>query len=170
MATQPSYLIAAKIVAPFGIRGEVKAELWTDFPDRLASRSTVFLGREDDAPREYTLRGIRFHQRHALLSLAGCEDRTTAESLRGLLVQIPAADVPPLPAGSYYLHQIIGLQVWGSDGQPYGTITEVLAMASNDVYVVEGERGQILVPAIPDFVRQVDLDHGRLIVEMSGLL
>jgi 16S rRNA processing protein RimM len=169
MATQPAFLIVARIVAPFGVRGEIKAQLLTDFPDRLANRSTVFLGREDEQPRSFTIRGVRFHQGFALLTLDGCADRATAESLRGLLVQIPAADAAPLPSGSYYFHQIIGLEVRGCDGQLYGAITSILTTASNDVYVVEGGQGRILIPAIPDVVRQVDLEHGRIIVEMSSL-
>ncbi len=169
MAAQPDYLIVAQIVAPFGIKGEVKAEIWTDFPDRLADRATVLLGREDEEPRAYTLRGVRFHQGQALLTFAECADRTTAESLRGLLVQIPHDEAVPPPEGAYYLHQIIGLEVWGTDGQPYGRVADVLTTPSNDVYVVQGEQGQLLVPAGPDFVRQVDLNHGRLVVDVARL-
>jgi 16S rRNA processing protein RimM len=169
MAERPEYLIVAQIVAPFGIHGEVKANIWTDFPDRLANRTSVFLGREGEQPREYALRGVRFHQGQVLLSFVGCDDRTSAEALRDLYVQIPAAEAAPTPNGSYYFHQIIGLDVWGTDGRLWGTVTEILTTASNDVYVVEGQHGQFLVPAIPDFVRQVDLEHGRMIVDMTAI-
>ena len=168
-AAQPDYLIVARIVAPFGIRGEVKAELMTDFPDRLAGRSTALLGRENETPRSFAIRGFRFHQGFALMTFDGCNDRTTAEALRGMFVQVPVAEAPPLPDGSYFFYQIIGLRVWGTDGREYGTITDVMTTPGNDVYKVDGERGEILVPAVAAFVRQVDLDHGRMIVEMSGL-
>jgi len=169
MPTLPAFLIVARIVAPFGVRGEVKADILTDFPDRLANRDTVYLGREDETPRSYAIRGVRFHQKQALLTLAGVEDRTCAESLRGLFVQIPTADTPPLPDGAYYYHQIIGLTVYDSSGVCYGTVTSIMTTASNDVYVVDGERGRLYVPAMPDFVRQVDLDNGRLIVDVASL-
>lgn len=169
MATRPTYLIVARIVAPFGIRGEVKAELLTDFPDRLASRKTVFLGREDETPRSHSIRGIRFYKRHALLTLAGCDDRNTAETLRGLFVFIPESEAAKLPDGAYFVHQIIGLEVWDADGLLWGKITSILATPGNDVYVVDGERGQILLPAIPNFVRQVDIKHNRIIADMAGL-
>ena len=125
-STDPIYLIVAKIVAPFGIKGEVKANVLTDFPDRLANRTTVFLGREDEKPRMIRLRGIRFHQGQALLTLEGCDDRNAAEALRGpLRAHSRPANAPALPAGAYYLHQIIGLEVvearrsrpWGTDQQ-----------------------------------------------------
>ena len=169
MTSQPAYLIVARIVAPFGVRGELKAEVLTDFPDRLAKRTTVYLGDEKSEPRAYTLRGLRFHKGQALLSLDGCPDRTAAESLRGLLVQIPAAEAPAAPPGRYYYHQIVGLQVWDAGGQRHGAITAVLATASNDVYVVEGERGELLLPALPGFVLSIDLAAGRLIADLSRL-
>lgn len=169
MPSVPRFIVVARIVAPFGVRGEVKADLWTDYPNRLASRRTLFLGREDEEPRAYTVRGVRFHQGRVLLTLVGCDDRTTAEGLRGLLVQVPSSDVPPLPEGSFYLHQIVGLDVYGTDGVFLGKVTTVMATGSNDVYVVQGEKGEILVPALPDFVRQVDIEHRRMIVEAAGL-
>jgi 16S rRNA processing protein RimM len=169
MATEPRYLIVAKIVAPFGITGELKAALLTDFPDRLANRKKVFLGREGEVPRSYSIRGIRFHKGHALLSLVGCADRNTAETLRDLFVFIPAGEAAKLPAGVYYIHQIIGLEVWDPEGALWGTISDVLTTPSNDVYIVDGERGQFLLPAIPDFVREVDIDHKRLIADMARL-
>jgi len=169
MATAPAFLIVAEIIAPFGIRGEVKAEILTDFPERLASRSTVYLGREGETPRPYAVRGVRFHKQHALLTFAGVEDRTTAETLRGLLVQIPSGDAPPLPAGVFYFHQIIGLAVYDPDGAYHGTVTSIMTTAGNDVYVVTGEAGRLFVPAIADFVHAVDLERGRLIVDVARL-
>jgi len=169
MLPTPRYLVVAKIVAPFGARGEVKAEVWTDHPDRLAERTTVFLGGEDEEPRAYALRGVRFHQKRALLSFVGYDDRTAAESLRGLLVQVPSSEVPPPPPGSFYVHQIIGLEAWGTDGVLLGKVVAVITTGSNDVYTVQGGKGEILVPAVPHFVREVDLEHGRLIVEAAGL-
>lgn len=169
MATLPDYLIVARIVAPFGVRGEVKCDLVTDFPERLKNRETVFLGREDETPRPFAVRGVRFHQNQALFTLAGIDDRDAAESLRGLFVQIPSADVPPLPDGDYYFYQIIGLAVYDEAGERYGAVTSIMTTASNDVYVVDGDKGRLYVPAMPEFVRQVDLAHGRLIIDAALL-
>jgi 16S rRNA processing protein RimM len=169
MADQPAFLVVAKIVAPFGIKGEVKAEIWTQFPDRLANRTVVFLGREDETPRMVALRGVRFHQGQALLTLEGCPDRTAAEALRGLLVQIPSTEAPAPPPGAFYLYQIIGLRVVDPEGQEWGTITDVLSTPSNDIYVATGAHGRLLIPAVPDFVLAVDLEHSRIIANVAGL-
>ena len=74
-----------------------------------------------------------------------------------------------LPEGAYYIHQIIGLDVYDPDGALWGAITDVLQTPSNDVYIVGGERGQFLLPAIPDFVRQVDIEHKCIIADMARL-
>lgn len=169
MPAQPTYLIVARIVAPFGVRGEVKAEIWTDFPDRLAKRKTVFLGHEDEDPRPYTVRSVRFHQGQVLFGFVGCDDRDTAERLRGLFVQIPTSEAAPLPEDTYFLYQIIGLDVQDTEGKHRGTVTAVMTTAGNDVYVVEGEGGEILVPAIADVVLDIDLEHGRMTVDMTKL-
>jgi 16S rRNA processing protein RimM len=169
MASQPDFAVVAEIVAPFGIKGEVKANVLTDFPDRLAGRKSVYLQAKDEKPRLVKLRGIRFHQGQALLTLEGCADRNAAEALRGTLVQIPARDMAPLPDGAYYLHQIIGLEVVGLDGEAWGRISSVLQTPSNDVYVVDGERGQFLLPAVPDFVQSVDIEHGRIVADMARI-
>jgi 16S rRNA processing protein RimM len=169
MAEKPAYLIVAKIVAPFGVKGEVKAVIWTQFPDRLANRTTVFLGREDETPRMVTLRGVRFHQGQALLTFEGYPDRTAAEALRGLLVQIPTAEAPAPPAGSFYLYQVIGLRVVDPDGQEWGKVTDVLSTPSNDVYVVSGPHGRLLIPAVPDFILSIDVDQAQIVANIAGL-
>jgi 16S rRNA processing protein RimM len=165
----PDYLIVARIVAAFGIKGEVKAAILTDFPDRLANRKTVFLGAEDEQPRMYTVRGVRFHQNQILLSLGGVEDRNTSETLRGLYVQIPFVDAPLPPPGTYYVYQIVGLEVFDIDGVSWGKVSSIVSTGSNDIYVVDGERGQALLPAVPDYVREVDLVQGRIVADMAAL-
>jgi 16S rRNA processing protein RimM len=87
------------------------------------------------------------------------------------LVQIPIEEAMPLGEDEYYVYQIVGLDVWTAEGEYLGRISEVLFTGANDVYVVQGEKGEILIPAIEDVVLEVDLDGGRLTVElMEGLI
>ncbi|MFQ5886205.1 MAG: ribosome maturation factor RimM [Anaerolineae bacterium] len=156
----PRYLVVGKVVAPWGTRGELKVAILTDFPDRFRDLKRVYLG---DEP--WTLEGHRRHGRWVILKLEGCADRNSAEKLRGELVQIPLEEAIPLSEDEYYIYQIVGLEVWTSEGEHLGRVSEVLFTGANEVYVVEGERGEILVPAIEDVVKEVDLEGGRLIVE-----
>jgi 16S rRNA processing protein RimM len=113
----------------------------------------------------------RWHKDRILLTLQGCEDRTTAEGLRGLLVQIPIEEAMSLPEDEYYPYELIGLDVMTVEGEELGRLSEVIFTNANEVYVVVGPRGQILLPAIADVIDHVDLDTGQMVVRLiEGLV
>ena len=162
----PRYLVVGKVVAPWGTGGELKVVILTDFPDRFRDLKSVYLG---DEP--WMLEGHRRHGRWIILKLEGCADRNSARKLRGELVQIPLEEAVPLSEDEYYIYQIEGLEVWTREGEHLGRVSEVLFTGANEVYIVKGERGEILLPAIEDVVKEVDLEGGRLIVEpLEGML
>jgi len=164
----PRYLAIGRIVRPWGILGEVKVEILTDWPERFALLEYVYLGEEAMPCR---LERVRLHQGYALLKLAGYDDRSAAEALRGQVVQVPHEEAMPLDEGEYYVYQIEGLEVWTDEGESLGRVVEVLFTGSNEVYVVHGPRGEVLIPAIADVVLKVDLEDRRLIVHlMDGLI
>ena len=158
-----AYLAVARVLAPWGIRGEVKAEILTDFPNRFSLLETVYLG-EEFQPLE--LESSRLHKRFALLKFADLDRREDVERLRGMLVQIRTDQAMALDEDTYYVHQIVGLEVWTVDGEHLGPITDVLFTGSNDVYVVRTDNQELLIPAISDVVREVDLEAGRLTVRL----
>lgn len=164
----PLYLAIGKIMRPWGVQGEVRVEILTDWPERFGLLEYVYLGEQ---AKPYRLERFRLHKGCALLKLAGCDDRNAAEAMRGQLVQIPSEKAMPLDEGEYYVHQIEGLEVSTDEGESLGQVVEVLFTGSNEVYVVHGPRGEVLIPAIADVVLRVDLEEGRLIVHlMDGLL
>lgn len=167
-SSEPRYLVVGRIVAPWGVRGEVKVALETDFPERFKRLTRVYLGEKTTC---FVLEGSRLHKRYVLLKLEGCDDRKAAEKLRGQFVQIPIEEAMPLGEDEYYVYQIVGLDVWTIAGEHLGKVSQVLFTGANDVYVVQEEKGEILIPAIEDVVLEVDLASGRLIVElMEGLI
>jgi 16S rRNA processing protein RimM len=164
----PRYLVIGRVARPWGIRGEVKVEIMTDFPDRFSLLRKVHLGPE---AVPFALEGFRLHKGAALLKLEGFHDRASVEKLRGQLVQIPIEEAVPLEENEYYEHQIVGLAVWTAGGEYLGTVDEVISTGSNDVYVVRGEGPEILIPAIEDVVLEINLAQERLVVElMEGLI
>ncbi len=162
---EPRFVAIGRILRPHGVRGEVVVEVMTDFPSRFDSLQLAYLG--DAAHAEPC--GVVNSRRHGdrvILSFEGYSDRTSAEALRELLVQIPVEEVRPLPEGEYYPYQLVGLDVVTLDGEDLGRISDVLFASANDVYVVNGPRGEILLPAISQVIRQVDLSAGRVVVEL----
>ena len=100
------------------------------------------------------------------LKLAGVDDREAAEALRGATIEVPLEQAVRLPPGSYYWHQLIGLAVETKRGESLGRLVDILTTGSNDVYVVRDDARELLLPAIRDVIREVDLENGRMVVEL----
>lgn len=164
---EPRYLAIGRVVRPFGLRGELRVQLLTEYPEQLGRLRTVYLGREE-AP--WTVEGVRLHKKAALFRLAGCDSRTAAEALRGALVQIAREDAVPLEEDEYYEHQIVGMTVVAEDGTLLGKVTEIISTGANDVYVVVGPGGELLLPAIESVILEIDLHADQMVVHvMEGL-
>ena len=164
------YLAIGRISRAHGLRGEISMVVLTDFPERFDTTEWVYLGNQFQAD-PYRVVGHRWHQKNILLTLEGVADRTQAEQLRGQYVQVPIDEATSLPEGVYYLYEMYGLDVVTTDGQSLGTIIDVIETGANDVYVVENQERQILLPAIADVIQTVDLDKGQIVVQLiDGLI
>jgi 16S rRNA processing protein RimM len=166
------------VIKPWGVRGELKLAVMTSFPDQLGRLKHVYLG-PDGAPQDaaaprptpHPVARFHWHSGALLLQLADVRDRNAAEALRGQLVYIAREDAVPLQPGEYYEYQIVGLRVVTVEGEALGQVVEVLATGANDVYVVQGPRGEVLLPARVQVIRQIDVDAGVMTVSLlPGLL
>ncbi|NLD73463.1 MAG: 16S rRNA processing protein RimM [Chloroflexi bacterium] len=165
---EPQFLAIGRIVAPRGVRGEMRVEIESDDPERFHALGTVYLGEEH---RPFRVQGARLHQGRALLTLHGIADRSAAEAWRGVYVYVSREDALPLEENQYYHYQIIGLQAVTEEGEALGRISEVLTTGANDVYVIQGPRGEILLPAYQDVILHVDRASGRMVVRIpEGLV
>jgi 16S rRNA processing protein RimM len=159
------YIALGRILRPHGVRGEVVVEVLTDFPERLAHLPQVYLGDAHQATLT-RVRSCRIKGDVMLMAFEACPDRTAAEALRDQLVQVPLDEAAPLPEDTYYPHQLVGLDVETTAGDDLGRLSDVLFTPANDVYVVTGPRGQVLLPAIRQVIKQIDLAAGRMVVEL----
>lgn len=158
-----------RVIKPHGVLGEVRVELMTDVPQRFGWLKTIYVGERD--PRPVAVESVRYHQEFVLLKLAGYPTRTEAEALRNELLQVPEEEAIPLEEGEYFLHQLLGLEVLTEAGQSLGRLTDILETGANNVFVVSGGGAEHLIPDIPDVVREVDVDGGRIIIRpLPGLL
>ncbi len=167
------YLAVGLIVAPHGLKGEMRVELHTDYPDRFTPGLELFFGQ---ALTPITVRSSRPHKGHLLIHFEDVYNREDAEALRNQWLFVAEEDAMGLEEGIYYIHDLIGLTVLTTEGETLGTITDVLFTGANEVYVVKpvatsGRSKDILIPAIADVVQTVDLEEGVLTVEVpEGLL
>jgi 16S rRNA processing protein RimM len=151
---------------PHGIRGEVRVDAFAPSAPNLQPGRRVFI---DGFP--YEIDALRPARGVWLVALSGLTSRNAAEELRGALIEIPDEEVERETPDSYFLHELIGLRVETGAGELLGTIAEVLQPGANDVYVVRGPRGEILVPAIRDVVTSIDIAGGLVRIDPPpGLL
>lgn len=154
------------VTTTFGRAGELKVRYETDFPERFRALNEVCL-RKPGAARLFKVEGVREHKEHALLKLEGVESISDAENWRNARVQVRREDAVPLPEGSYYVTDLIGMQVVTSAGRSLGKVENVLAYPAQDLLKI----GDVLIPAVKEFIVSVDTSAGRIVVSPpEGLL
>ena len=161
----PGYVAVGRLLGVRGINGEMKVE-------PLSPESTLQPGRVVTVNgQEREIEHSRLSGRWAYVKLSGIDTREAAQALCGAYVQVREDDLDALPEGKHYHFQLIGLAVRALDGRELGRITGVLSAPENDVYVVSGPAGEILIPAVDDVVRNVDIEGGGITIEIiPGLL
>jgi len=166
-SSEPAFLAIGRVLRPHGVRGELRVEIHTDYPERFGVYGQVYLG--PDYMR-YEIEAHRFHQGRVLLKLREVIDRTAAEALRGQWVYIATEDAVPLAEGEVYLHQMLGLRVVTVEDEELGEVVDLIETGANLVYVVRGMQGETLLPDIPEVIERIDLEAGELVVRlMEGL-
>jgi 16S rRNA processing protein RimM len=148
-----------RVVGVFGIKGAVKVRTLTDFPDRFAPGSELQVGG--------VARRVEWSREQAtglVMKLAGVDDRTAAETLRGRFLEVPDETLRSLPAGRWYHHDLVGLSVATESGTDLGTLVEVVPRPANDLWVARRGGREHLVPVTRDAVLDVDLAQRRVVV------
>lgn len=156
-----------RIGAPHGVRGDLRLLPLTDYPDRFRPGLTLYPSPRVDRPgngEKLVLEAIRPAQGFLVVRFLGIDSREAAVRLVGLYIQVPEEELVPLPAGSWYIYQLIGLEVTTENGRHLGHLREVISGA-NDVYVVERPDGRkLLWPATKEAVAAIEPELGRIVV------
>jgi 16S rRNA processing protein RimM len=158
------------VVALFGVQGELKVLSLTDIPDRFVQLEAVYVAPTYARRRIESARPYKGDM--VILKLEGIDDANAAEALRNASLEIPLDELAELPPDVYYQHDILGLLVRTLAGQEVGRVVDIMPTGGNDVYVVKASGGaQILLPAIKEVIKQIDLRrHVMYIDPIKGLL
>jgi 16S rRNA processing protein RimM len=140
-----------------GLGGEVVVDPFSDAPERFAPGSQLTAATPTGTASQLVVATSRPFQARLLVRFEGVSTRTDAEALHGAELTIPRSEVKPLPEGSHYRFELIGLRVGSQGGEHLGEVTDVFSTGSNDVYVVRGPRGELLLPALPHVIVAIDL-------------
>ena len=159
----------ARILRARGRKGEVAAEILTDFPERLTRLPQVWLWDGRSAPRRVAVRACWLSQSRggqAIFHFEGCDSITDAEKLRGLEVQVPLAERVSLPAGKYYVTDLTGCEVWEREGKVLGAVRDVLFTGEETpgtpLLVVQTHSGELLIPLAEEICTRIDVAARRI--------
>ena len=157
------YLEVGKVTNVHGLNGEVKVQPWADSPEFLCQFKTLYL---DEAHFPMNVQRARVHKNMVIIKFEGPTDVPSALSLRNAVLYIDRADVS-LPKGAFFLADIYGLEVRdAATGEVLGKIADVLTLPANNVYVVRGGARELMIPAVPQFIAETNIEAGYIRVNM----
>jgi 16S rRNA processing protein RimM len=153
---EPVFLMVGKIRRPHGLDGELIMEIMTDFPERLNPGKTVYFGHKHE---ELVIKTIRNHDKTLLVRFTRYQNSDDAGQLRNQIIYVKSDNLPELPEGVYYHHELLGCEIVHENGDRLGVLEEIIETGANDVYLVKKDDGQeLLIPAIESVILDVDIE------------
>lgn len=156
------YLEVGKVTNVHGLMGEVRVQPWADSPDFLCQFKTLYV---DKAHWPIRVERARVHKNMVILKLEGVTDVNGALAMRNAVLYIDRKDAN-LPEGSFFLADLMNMEVRDTQGKVLGKIADVLTLPANNVYVVRGGEREIMIPAVDQFVKEVNVDEGYMTVTL----
>ena len=160
-----------KAVKPFGVKGEMKIEPMTDFPERFKDLHRVYLVSPAGKELVCEVQSLRYAGGVPYLLFSGYDSPEKAKTLNGWFLKVPEEEAVRLPEGSYYWFELVGMEVVSEGGEKLGTITEVFETGSNDIYVMKRGTKETYLPATKEIVKHIDRKAKRMVIHLvDGLL
>lgn len=160
------YFEVGQIVNTFGIKGQLKVKPFTDELERFEELKTVYICKKNEM-KKVEIEEVKYHKDMVLLKIKGINDLNEAEQYKGLFLKIDRKDAKELPEGTYFIADLLGLEVYTDEGELLGKVDDIFPTGANDVYVVKDEMGkQILLPSIPEVLKEIDLEKEKIIVHI----
>lgn len=148
-----------KVVNTFGIKGEIKVLPYVSYMEKV---KIIYI-----ANQKMEIEKIRFQKNVAIIKIKGLDDINLVEEYIGQIVKMEDSDAPKLPKGTYYIKDLIGIDVITEEGELLGKLDDVITTGANDVYQV----GKILLPAIKEVIKDIDLENKKMTVHIiKGLI
>ena len=165
------YLEIGQIVNTFGIKGMVKVKPFSENLKRFDELKKVYIENKK-VRKEYEIEEVKYHKDMILIKFKGVDNPEEAELLRTSYLVVDRKTQEPLEEGTYYVVDMLGLEVYTDEGELLGNLEDIFNTGSNDIYVVKNELGkQILLPAIADVIKNIDMENKKIIVHLiPGLI
>lgn len=160
-----------QIVNTYGIKGYLKIVPYTDDIIRFEKLESIYIEVKKEL-KDFIIEDVKYSKNLVLLKLKGIDDINSAEIYKNCYIKIPRSQAVKLPENSYFIVDLIGLNVYTDNDEELGNIIDVFSTGANDIYVVKNELGkQVLLPAISDVIKKVDIQNKKMIVHLiDGLI
>ncbi|MFW5713248.1 MAG: ribosome maturation factor RimM [Brevefilum sp.] len=159
---EPAFLVLGKLRRAHGVKGEIPLEIYTQMLELLIPEKTVFVGEEHQS---LTIEKTRWKNELLLIKFKEIHDRTVVSELTNELVYVKTSQLPPLPEGDFYYHELVGLDVYEPDGCYLGVLVQILETGANDVYLIKNDEGEeVLIPATEEMILEIDPEQEKMIV------
>ena len=163
LSVDNTWVVMGRIAAPFGIKGWVKVQPYSEDPGTLMDFESWRIGRGEQH-RHYTVEAVQDHGNALVAKLLGVDDREAAFALRGQEVSVERASLPPPETNEFYWSDLVGLRAINHDGVELGKVDSLMETGAHDVLVIKGTR-EHMVPFVAAFVGKVDLAGGTIEVD-----
>lgn len=165
------YFEIGQIVNHFGIKGMVKVNPFTDDISQFEEMETILVEKKGSI-QEMQIEDVKYSKNQVLLKLKGIETVEEAEKYRNCYLKLPREKARKLPKNTYFIADLIGLEVYTEEGNLLGKVDDIYNTGASDIYVIKDELGkQILLPAIKEVIKQVDLEEEKIVVHLlEGLV
>lgn len=166
-----NFLEIGQIVNSYGLKGQMKIVPFTDDITRYDELKTIYI-EVNKQLKEYKIEQVKYHKNNVLIKLEGVDDINDTEQFKNCFVKIDRKNAVKLPEDTYFIVDLIGIEVFTEENVLLGKIVDIFPTGSNDVYVVKDELGkQILLPAISEVIKNVDISNKKMIVNLiKGLV
>jgi len=159
---EPVYLAIGRLGKPHGLDGGIIFYIITDFPERLKKGKKVFIG---DTKLPVNIQSVKEHSKGLIFQFEEFSTIDEVEIFKSQYVYVDSQDLPELPEGEYYHHQLIGLQVFDPQGNEIGILQNILETGANDVYLIKNsDAKEILIPALLDLIKKIDIENKTMII------
>lgn len=163
---EKDFLEIGQIVNTFGIKGQLKVVPFTDDMKRFDKLKSIYV-EDNEGKKEYKIEDVKYHKNMVLLKLKGIDTVEDAETLKQSYIKINRKDAIPLEKDTYFIVDLIGLEVYTDEDKFLGILEDIYNTGSNDIYVVKNELGkQFLLPAIADVIKEIDINTKKIKVHL----
>jgi 16S rRNA processing protein RimM len=163
--------VVARIRKSFGINGEVIVEPFTHSLSRFKKLKEIFIGSDENNVIQSSVSSFRTNKNMIILKIDLFKNRTDSDNYTGSFIYVESKHVVKPPKGKYFHHELIGLSLEDSNGEKFGIVKDVWAMPASDIYVIDLNGKEILIPATKQFIKKVDLGSKKIIINViAGLI